>query len=125
MSGGATAGGAIDGGAIDGGAMDGAALLSIARTLLGLIGVCALAWVALNWLARRGIGVGRPGARLRLLERLTLGPRKQLYLVQADARVFLLGAGDAGAVSLIAELPPQPAAAAIQDARTPLGSAGG
>jgi flagellar biogenesis protein FliO len=84
--------------------MEGGALLSIARTLLGLIGVCALAWVALNWLARRGIGVVRPGARLRLLERLQLSPRRQLYLVQADSRVFLLGAGDGGVLSLIAEL---------------------
>jgi hypothetical protein len=104
--------------------MDGAALLSIARTLLGLVGVCALAWVALNLLARRGIGVARSGARLRLLERLTLSPRKQLYLVQADARVFLLGAGDGGALSLIAELAP-PLAAGFPDAPVPLSSAGG
>jgi flagellar biogenesis protein FliO len=89
--------------------MEGGGLLSIARTLLGLIGVCALAWVALNWLARRGFGVARPGARLRLLERLQLSPRRQLYLVQADSRVFLLGAGDGGGLSLIAELDGQSA----------------
>jgi flagellar biogenesis protein FliO len=84
--------------------MDGGALLSIARTLIALIGVCALAWVALNLLARRGVGVAAPGARLRLLERLPLGARHQLYLVQADARVFLVAAADGGGLSLLAEL---------------------
>jgi flagellar biogenesis protein FliO len=95
--------------------MEGGGLLSIARTLLALLGVCALAWVALNLLARRGLGVARPGARLRLVERLQLSPRRQLYLVQADSRMFLLGAAEGGAVSLIAEL----------DARAQLTDAGG
>jgi flagellar biogenesis protein FliO len=95
--------------------MEGGVLFSVARTLLALLGVCALAWVALNLLARRGVGVARPGARLRLLERLSLGPRRQLYLVQADSRVFLLGMGDSGGLALIAEL----------DARAQLTDAGG
>jgi flagellar biogenesis protein FliO len=77
----------------------------LARTLIALIGVCALAWVTLTWLSRRGfVGASRPGSRLRLLDRLALGPRRQLYLVQADSRVFLVGAADAGAPRLIAEL---------------------
>jgi flagellar biogenesis protein FliO len=87
--------------------MEGGWLLSLARVLLALLGVSALAWVALNWLARRGLGglgIARPDARLRLLERLPLSPRRQLYLVQADSRVFLLGAADGGTMSLIAEL---------------------
>jgi flagellar biogenesis protein FliO len=78
--------------------------LSVARTLIALIGVCALAWVTLLWLSRRGFGASRPDSRLRLLDRLALGPRRQLYLVQADSRVFLVGAGDAGTPRLIAEL---------------------
>jgi flagellar biogenesis protein FliO len=113
----------MSGGAIGGG-VDAGSLLSIARTLLGLLGVCILAWVALHWLARRGIGVTRQGARLRVLERVSLSPRKQLYLVQADARVFLVGSGDAGGLSLIAELPQQPPAAAASGERTQLRSAG-
>ena len=84
--------------------MDGGGLLSVARTLIALIGVCALAWVTLLWLSRRGFGASRPDSRLRLLDRLALGPRRQLYLVQADSRVFLVGAGDAGTPRLIAEL---------------------
>jgi len=95
--------------------MEGGGLFAVARTLLALLGVCALAWVALNLLARRGLGVARPGARLRLLERLPLGPRRQLYLVQADARLFLVGTGDSGGLSLIAEL----------DARGPLPASDG
>ena len=97
--------------------MEGGWLLSLARVLLALLGVSALAWVALNWLARRGLGVPRPGARLRVLERLPLSPRRQLYLVQADSRVFLLGAADGAALSLIAELPAHaPLSDAVADA---------
>jgi len=85
--------------------VDGGGLLPVARTLIALIGVCALAWVTLTWLSRRGFGAARrPDSRLRLLERLPLGQRRQLYLVQADSRVFLVGAADAGTPSLIAEL---------------------
>ena len=95
----------------------GAALSSVVRTLLALVGVCALAWVVLSLLARRGLlgafttksGARRP-ARVRVLERVALSPRRQLYLVQADARVFLVGAGEVGPVALIAELEAEPAA---------------
>ena len=99
--------------------------MSVARTLIGLIGVCALAWFTLSFLARRGgFGAARGGARLKLLERLALGPRRALYLVQADSRVFLLGAGDAGQVSLITELAPPLTAAAVASADVSSPSAG-
>jgi flagellar biogenesis protein FliO len=90
----------------------GAALATVLRTLLSLIGVCALAWAVLTLLARRGLlrtaGLGaRPGARLAVLERVSLSPRRTLYLVRADARVFLMAAGEAGPPALIAELEPE------------------
>lgn len=98
----------------------GSALSSGLRTLLALVGVCALAWVVLALLARRGglrarlVGglPGRAEARLRVLERIALSPRRQLYLVQADARVFLVGAAEAGPLALIAELDTPAVAAA-------------
>jgi flagellar biogenesis protein FliO len=88
----------------------GGALYSVVRTLLALLGVCALAWVVLAALARRGIGVVggvQRGARVEVLQRVALAGRSRLYLVRADGRVFLLGAGDGGAPSLIAELAPE------------------
>lgn len=86
--------------------MDGGVLWPIARALLALIGVCMLAWVSLTWLSRRGL-IGAPsGTRLQLIERMALSPHRQLYLVRADSRVFLLGAADGGPLSLIAELDP-------------------
>lgn len=84
--------------------MPGGGTFELARTLIALIGVCALAWATLTWLSRRGLGLSRLDSRLRLLGRLPLGPRRQLFLVQADTRVFLIGAGDNGPLALIAEL---------------------
>jgi flagellar biogenesis protein FliO len=86
--------------------MDGGVLWPITRALIALIGVCLLAWVSLTWLSRRGFVGQSSGARLKLLERVALSPRRQLYLVQADSRVFLLGAADGGGIALIAELQP-------------------
>jgi flagellar biogenesis protein FliO len=87
----------------------GTALASVLRVLLALAGVCGLAWVVLAVFARRGLvasagGLGRTPSRLRVLERVSLSPRRQLYLVQADSRVFLVGTGEAGPPALIAEL---------------------
>jgi flagellar biogenesis protein FliO len=85
--------------------VSGDTLYAVLRTLLALVGVCALSWVCLTWLARRGIGVGaRGGDRLQVIERVSLGPRKQLYLVRADGRVLLVGAADGAAVTLVADL---------------------
>jgi flagellar biogenesis protein FliO len=96
-------------------------LLSVTRTLLALLGVCALAWVVLAALARRGVGIGRApgGARLQVIERLALSPRRHLYLVRVDERVFLLGAAEAGALSLIAELDRSPAVLQAARASSP------
>src|SRR4051812_42998423 len=79
------------------------------RMLLALAGVCALAWVVLSLLARRGLlqfagGLAGKSSRLRVLERVALSPRRQLFLVQADSRVFLVGTGEAGPPASIAEL---------------------
>jgi flagellar biogenesis protein FliO len=92
--------------------MDGGVLWPITRALFALIGVCVLAWVSLSYLSRRGFAGSVSGSRLKLLERMALSPRRQLYLVQADSRVFLLAAADGGPVSLVAELDAKPKAEA-------------
>jgi len=80
--------------------------LDLLRTLLALAGVCALIWVTLRFLAKRGLiapGQAR-GASLRVLARLPLEPRKSLYLVRAGKRLLLLATGDGGSPRLITEL---------------------
>lgn len=81
-------------------------LLDLLRTLLALAGVCLLAWVGARWLASRGFGVPQSGptASVRVLRRIALEPRKSLYLVQAGKRVLLIGTGEGGPPSLLAEL---------------------
>lgn len=78
--------------------------LALVQTLLALAAVCVLAWVVLRWSARRGLGTGR--GRVRVIERTPLDGRRSLYLVEVGERVLLIGAGDGGAPSVLAELDP-------------------
>jgi flagellar biosynthetic protein FliO len=85
---------------------------SIALSFLSLGVVCLLAYVALKWLSRRG--VGRSEGPLQVIARCPLEPRRSVYVVQAAGRCFLVGVGD-GPMSLLAELDP----AAVKAAEVP------
>jgi flagellar biosynthetic protein FliO len=91
------------------------------QTLFALAGVCVLAWVVLRWGARRGLGMGALGGRVRVLERIALEPRRALYVVKVGERVLLLGAGDGGSPTLITEI--DPATLPPEEARKPTGEA--
>jgi flagellar biosynthetic protein FliO len=75
---------------------------SLAVSFLSLGVVCAVAWLALRWLSRRGVGQGASGF-LKVRARMTLEPRRSLYVVEAGARAFLVGTSEAG-MSMLAEL---------------------
>lgn len=79
---------------------------AVLETMLALLGVCLLAVVSLKWLAKRGIGVGPKGSEMAVLDRVPLDARRQLVLTEVRGRVFLLGLGDTGAPTLLAELEP-------------------
>src|SRR5262245_66013515 len=74
---------------------------SIALTFVSLGVVCVLAYVALKWLSRRGVGGGN--GPLRVVARCPLEPRRTVYVIEAAGRCFLVGVGD-GPMSLLAEL---------------------
>ena len=74
---------------------------SVAMSLASLGVVCVLAYVALRWLAGRG--VGRPLGAIKILARCPLEPRRSVYLIETAGRCFLVGVGD-GPMSLLAEL---------------------
>jgi flagellar biogenesis protein FliO len=80
----------------------------LGRTLLALGGTCILFWLVARWLSKRRFG---PDARwdsaVRVLRRIPLDRRKHLYLVQVADRILLIGAGDHGPPSLIADLDPE------------------
>jgi flagellar biosynthetic protein FliO len=76
---------------------------SIVLSFVSLGLVCLLAYVALKWLARRG--VGRAEGPLQVIARCPLEPRRSVYVVRAAGRCFLLGVGE-GPMSLLAELDP-------------------
>ena len=80
--------------------------VALLQTLLSLGAVCLLAWVALRWASKRGFGFGARGQRVKVLERVTLDPRRSLYLVEVAGKVLLLGAGDGSSPTLLAELDP-------------------
>lgn len=84
---------------------------SIALSFVSLGLVCLLAYVALRWLARRG--VGRAQGPLQVIARCPLEPRRSVYLVSAAGRCFLVGVGD-GPMALLAELDPAAVEAASE-----------
>jgi len=74
------------------------------RVILALAGVCLLAYVVLRFLSRRGYGGASPDGLLRLVARLHLEPRRAVYVVEAAGRYFLVGTGESGAPTTLAEL---------------------
>jgi flagellar biosynthetic protein FliO len=74
---------------------------SLAMSFASLGVVCVLAFVALKWLAGRG--VGRAGGAVKVLARCPLEPRRSVYLIETAGRCFLVGVGD-GPMSLLAEV---------------------
>ncbi len=74
---------------------------SVAMSLASLGVVCVLAYVALRWLAGRG--VGRATGAIKVLARCPLEPRRSVYLIETAGRCFLVGVGD-GPMSLLAEV---------------------
>lgn len=77
------------------------------QTLLALAGVSIFLWLATRWFAGRRRGPARGlDAAVRVLRRIPLERRKHLYLVRVADRVLLIGTGDHGPPSLIADLDP-------------------
>jgi flagellar biosynthetic protein FliO len=74
---------------------------SLAMSFLSLGVVCVVAYLALRWLAGRG--VGRSMGVVRVLARCPLEPRRSVYLIETAGRCFLVGVGD-GPMALLAEV---------------------
>jgi flagellar protein FliO/FliZ len=78
------------------------------RSLLALGGVCILLWLVARWFAGRRFGPAtRYDAAVRVLRRIPLERRKHLYLVRVADRILLIGTGDGGPPSLIADVDPE------------------
>ena len=74
---------------------------SVAMSFVSLGLVCVIAYVALKWLAGRG--VGRAMGAVKVLARCPLEPRRSVYLIETAGRCFLVGVGD-GPMALLAEV---------------------
>jgi flagellar biosynthetic protein FliO len=72
------------------------------QTTLALLAVCALAALTLRLMRRRGIGRARG---LRVVSRLSLEPRRSVYVIEAAGKCLLVGVGD-GPMAVLAELDP-------------------
>ncbi|HUQ04084.1 MAG TPA: flagellar biosynthetic protein FliO [Kofleriaceae bacterium] len=71
-------------------------------SLLVLVLVCVVAWVALRLVARWLEG-RRAGGGVTVVARVPLEPRRALYVVEAGGRRLLIGSSEGG-VSLVTEL---------------------
>jgi len=81
-----------------------------ALSFLSLGAVCLVAYLALRFLAGRG--VGRASGGVRVLARCPLEPRRSVYLIEAAGRCFLVGVGD-GPMALLAEVDAEKARAEV------------
>lgn len=79
----------------------------IVQALLALLGVCALAVLAIRFTASRFPRLGLAQGPVRVQQRITLEPRRTLYLVRIGPRLLLLGFGETQGPVLLAEIDPQ------------------
>jgi flagellar biogenesis protein FliO len=103
-------------------------LFELVRTGLALVLVSALAYVGLRAMSRRGLLGAKAedtGPTLRVLRRLSLGPRSSVFVVGVGRRVLVLGVGDGGAPSLIADLGDEVAGSAPAPAAAPAAASHG
>jgi flagellar biosynthetic protein FliO len=102
--------GAGDPGSPTGGPLE---IVSLVASVVLKLGLVLLLVYGCLWLLRRWQGAaGRAQERrLSLLESLRLSPKQALHVVRAGDQVLLIGATDQ-ALTVLAQLPPAPAAAA-------------
>jgi flagellar biogenesis protein FliO len=94
----------------------GAALL---RMILSLTIVCAIAYAALHYLAKRvSSPTGRGADSLRVLARLPIEPRRSIFIVRVGARTLVVGSSEAG-LETLSELTPAEAAPFLHDESHP------
>jgi flagellar protein FliO/FliZ len=78
--------------------------------VLVLLAVCALAYALLRWGLRRFQATSTSRAHgMRVLARLSLEPRRSVYVVEIAGRYFVLGTAEGG-LSTLAELDAETAA---------------
>src|SRR4051794_39718553 len=83
-------------------------LSDIARSLLALAGVALLFLLGARWLSNRRVGsLSRWDSAVRVLRGIPLEGRKHLYLVRVADRVLLIGTGESGAPTLLADVDPE------------------
>lgn len=66
-----------------------------AKSALVLAAIAGAAWAASRFLGPR-LAARRAGARMRVVERLALEPRRSLYLVAIDGRELVVGVTERG-----------------------------
>lgn len=81
-----------------------ASVLTVFGGLLMFLLVVVAAWACTRFVGRRfSAGAGAGSGRLRVVERVALGPDRALVLVRAAGRVFLVGSAPQQ-LTLLAEL---------------------
>jgi flagellar biogenesis protein FliO len=88
---------------------------SLALSFASLGVVCLVAFIALRFLAGRGLG--RATGAVKVLARCPLEPRRSVYLIETAGRCFLVGVGD-GPMSLLAEVDGAKVEPAVEGERT-------
>ena len=76
--------------------------------LIALGSICIVLWLVARWFARRRMGpAAKYDTAVNILRRIPLDRRRHLHLVRVADRVLLIGTGDGGPPSLIADIDPE------------------
>ena len=75
------------------------------QSLLILVGVCVLAWLVIRFGIKRLIHTtGQANGPLKLVARLSLEPRRTLYVIEAGGKHLLIGTNENGPMTHLGEL---------------------
>lgn len=77
-------------------------VMSLLGSLLMIVLVLALTWIATRWYARR-VNKNGGGSHIRIVDKTAMGAGTSLAVVQVGEKYYLLGVGDKN-VNLLSEL---------------------
>ncbi len=75
-------------------------LIALIKIILALGFILSLAWLFLRYVVPKMYGIKTQGQRIKVLEHLMLGQKRQLFLIEADNKKMLIGCSETSLTTL-------------------------